>query len=161
MVRYMKPIRVRPMTSEDIPVIVDWVATIPLWQRYQLTAERAYAQFERALARKEWLVVADLGQEDGICGFAWCLGNGAFGRSAYLRLIGVHPDYSGAGIGVTLLEQTEQFALTVGDDLFLLVSDFNIDAQHFYQRQGYDQIGAIPGYVLPDVTELIYKKRLC
>jgi hypothetical protein len=47
----------------------------------------------------------------------------------------------------------------VSSDLFLLVSDFNHDAQRFYQRQGYQQIGAIPGYVLPDVSELIFRKR--
>ena len=156
----MKPICVRPMILEDITAIVDWMITIPLWQHYQLTAESAYAQFERALAQNEWLVAADLGAEDGICGFAWCLGDGAFGRSAYLRLIGVRPDCAGTGIGTELLEQTEQFALTIGDDLFLLVSDFNVDAQRFYQRHGYDQIGAIPGYVLPDVAELIYRKWL-
>jgi hypothetical protein len=45
-------------------------------------------------------------------------------------------------------------------DLFLLVADFNTDAQQFYQRRGYEQVGAIPAYVLPDVTELIYRKRV-
>jgi len=156
----MKPFRIRAMVSEDISTVVDWVTTNPLWQRYQLTTEKARAQFEQALEQNEWLVVADLNQEDCACGFAWCLADGAFGRSVYLRLIGVRPDCAGIGIGSLLLAQAEQFALTIGDDLFLLVSDFNLGAQRFYRRQGYDQIGAIPGYVLPDVTELIYRKRL-
>jgi ribosomal protein S18 acetylase RimI-like enzyme len=160
MVRQVKPVHLRPMALEDIPTIVDWVTTNPLWQRYQLTAEKAHAQFERALEKNEWLVVADLNQGDCACGFAWCLGDGAFGRSAYLRLIGVRPDCAGSGIGASLLAQAEQFALTISDDLFLLVSDFNMGAQRFYRRHGYDQIGAIPGYVLPDVAELIYRKHL-
>jgi ribosomal protein S18 acetylase RimI-like enzyme len=83
---------------------------------------------------------------------------GAFGRSAYLRLIGVRPDKARSGIGAQLLNHIEQSIS--GTDLFLLVSDFNRDAQVFYRRQGYEQIGAIPGYVLPDVTELIFRKRL-
>ena len=59
-----------------------------------------------------------------------------------------------------LLEETERTVRKVCNDLFLLVSDFNKAAQRFYQRNGYQQIGAIPGYVLPDVTELIFWKRL-
>ena len=43
--------------------------------------------------------------------------------------------------------------------LFLLVSDFNVDAQRFYQRHGYTQIGAIAGYVVPEVVELLFWKR--
>ena len=45
-------------------------------------------------------------------------------------------------------------------DLFLLTSDFNEGAQRFYRRMGYTQIGAIPSYVVPDVTELIFRKQL-
>ena len=44
-------------------------------------------------------------------------------------------------------------------DVFLLVSDFNTTAQAFYRRLGYEQVGAIPGYVVPGITELIFRKR--
>ncbi len=83
---------------------------------------------------------------------------GAFGRSDYLRLIGVRADCAGQGIGAALLSEVE--ARATSRDLLLLVSDFNEGAQRFYRRMGYEQIGAIPGYVLPDVTELIFRKRL-
>jgi ribosomal protein S18 acetylase RimI-like enzyme len=86
--------------------------------------------------------------------------NGAFSRSPYLRLIGVHPDHSGAGVGSALIAQAEAEVRPTNHELFLLVSDFNTDAQRFYQRNGYEQVGAIPGYVVPDVTELIFWKRL-
>ena len=46
------------------------------------------------------------------------------------------------------------------DDLFLLVSDFNLPAQRFYAANGYHQVGAIAGYVCPGIGELIYRKRL-
>jgi ribosomal protein S18 acetylase RimI-like enzyme len=85
---------------------------------------------------------------------------GAFGRSPYLRLIGVRADMAGSGIGARLLDAMEARAAEVADDLFLLVSDFNEGAQRFYRRQGYVQIGAIPGYVLPEVSELVFRKRL-
>lgn len=155
----MNTLHVRPMVAADIPNLAAWTVQLPLMQRYRLTVERAHQQFETALAQQDTVLVADIG-DDTACGFAWCLPKGAFGRSLYLRLIGVRPDVSRAGIGAALLSAAEQAALSLNTDLILLVSDFNTDAQRFYQRQGYTQVGAIPGYVLPDVAELIYWKQL-
>lgn len=154
----MDSIRVRPMTLTDIPPIAAWMVQTPLWQRYQLTVERAIKNFERGLERGDVLLVADA--DVSSIGFAWCLPQGGFGRSMYLQLIGVQPDQARKGVGAALLDAAEQAALKVSHELFLLVSDFNLDAQRFYERQGYTQIGAIPGYVLPDVTELLYWKQL-
>ncbi|MEZ4668311.1 MAG: N-acetyltransferase [Anaerolineae bacterium] len=156
----VKSVDIRPMTSADIPPIVQWLVELPLMRRYGLTAERAVGQFEKALVHKDLLLAADVGEHDAACGFAWCLPQGAFGRSVYLRLIGVHQTQTGAGIGSALLEAVEESSAALSDDLVLLVSDFNHDAQRFYQRHGYQQIGSIPGYVLPDVNEFIYWKRL-
>jgi len=85
---------------------------------------------------------------------------GGFGRSAYLRLLAVNEAYAGLGIGTGLLAHAEQLAARSTKDMLLLVSDFNVDAQRFYQRQGYAQIGAIPDYVVPGVTELLFRKLL-
>lgn len=141
------------MQPDDIATITSWMVETPLWQRYGVTAASASAQFAGALQHDDLVLV-----ESRLCGFAWCLRGGAFGRSDYLRLIGVRADCAGQGVGATLLSEIE--ARTVSRDLILLVSDFNEGAQRFYRRMGYEQIGAIPGYVLPDVTELIYRKRL-
>lgn len=155
----MDTLHIRPMRPDDVPLLAQWMVTVPLWQRYGLQVSRAQAQLKAALKHGDMLFTADLGTHTA-CGFAWGMAKGAFGRSAYLRLIGVKPDYAGVGVGGKLLEATEQAALSLTGELFLLVSDFNLDGQRFYQRHGYAQIGAIPGYVLPDVTELIYWKRL-
>lgn len=152
--------RIRPMTPLDIEQLVAWMVTIPLWQRYGLTAERAADQFDKALARDDLLLVADVGEKHSACGFAWCLPQGAFGRSVYLRLIGVRPDHASAGVGSALLAAVEAAAVRINEHVFLLVSDFNQDAQRFYRRHGYQPIGRIPGYVLPDVDELLYWKHL-
>jgi GNAT superfamily N-acetyltransferase len=149
---------IRAMVPSDIPTLAAWMVETPLWQRYGLTVEGATANFEAALAASDWLLTAD--GETATQGFAWALAKGVFGRSPYLRLIGVHPKAVGSGIGSGLLDAIEQKAVAVSNDLFLLVSDFNHDAQRFYRRQGYEQIGSIPGYVLPDVSELMFRKRL-
>ena len=149
---------IRPMIAGDIPILAAWMTETTLWRRYGLTVERATANFEAALTGGDWLLTAD--GNDVAQGFAWAIPKGTFGRSPYLRLIGVHPDAVGSGIGAGLLGAIERMAVEVSNDLFLLVSDFNRDAQRFYQKHGYQEIGSIPGYVLPDVTELIFRKRL-
>ncbi len=141
------------MLPGDIPAITRWMVETPLWQRYGITEASASAQFAGALERGDLVLV-----EASLCGFAWCLNGGAFGRSDYLRLIGVRADCAGRGIGAALLTEVE--ARAESRDLFLLVSDFNEGAQRFYRHMGYEQIGAIPGYVLADVSELIFRKRL-
>jgi len=149
---------VRPTSPADLPILAAWMVDLPLFQRYNLTVERAVTNFENGLARGDWLITADA--EFSACGFAWAIPNGAFGRSPYLRLIGVRADLTRHGIGAALLTEVESMAAEKSNDLFLLVSDFNEAAQRFYLRQNYTQIGAIPNYVVPGVAELIFRKRL-
>ncbi len=151
--------RIRPLQPADIDPIVQWMLHVPLWQRYGFTVERGVAQFTRAYEQGTILLVADL-PEQTACGFAWAKLNAAFAHSAYLQLIGVHPDYHGRAIGGALLTAVEETVRPHSSALFLLASDFNTLAHGFYRRQGYAQIGVIPGYVLPDVDEFIFYKRL-
>lgn len=157
----MTNLTIRPMTSEDIPIVAEWMVQIPLWQRYRVTLAAAQSQFKHGLAQQEMLLVADALSLHRAVGFTWCLPKGGFGLSAYLKLIGVHPDQTGSGIGAALLTETERMAFAHGSsEMFLLTSDFNSAAQRFYRRQGYEQIGRIPAYILPGVAELIFWKRL-
>jgi ribosomal protein S18 acetylase RimI-like enzyme len=152
---YNRVMKIRPMQPDDVPAIAHWMVELPLWQRYGVTEAGMIDQFNAALRGTDLLLV--MGEPD-LLGFAQCLRGGAFGRSDYLRLIGVRADSTGQGIGAALLIEVE--AQAKSRDLFLLTSDFNEGAQRFYRRMGYTQIGAIPGYVVPDVTELIFRKQL-
>lgn len=149
---------IRAMQSEDLPVLAAWMVETPLWQSYGLTVSTAITNFENGMARGDWLIVAVA--DDIACGFAWVIPRGGFGRSPYLRLIGVQADKAGSGIGTELMDELERKSAEVANDLFLLVSDFNESAQRFYKQRGYIQIGAIDAYVVPDVTELVFRKRL-
>ncbi len=149
---------IREMTADDIPQIAAWMVAVPLWQRYGLTVARAVANFSAGLQRGEWLLVVD--DTLPACGFAWVVPQGAFGRSPYLKQIGIQPDVANTGLGGLLLAEAERRAAQVADDLFLLTSDFNHAAQRFYIRHGYTQVGEIADYVIPTVTELIFRKRL-
>lgn len=152
--------QIRPIELNDISYIAQWMSTVPLWQRYGLSIESITRQFQTAILGKTLISVIQIEEQEAVVGFAWVSRQGAFGRSPYLKLIGIHPNFTGRRFGGQLLTSVEEDCKRFSDQLFLLVSDFNTDAQKFYKRRGYDHIGTIPNYVLPDVAELIYHKRL-
>ncbi|HEX7022072.1 MAG TPA: GNAT family N-acetyltransferase [Trueperaceae bacterium] len=149
---------IRFMTEADIPEVSNWLAELPLGRRYGFALPTLSRNLRAALERAELLLVAQPGAAP--LGLAWCDPQGAFSRSAYLRLLAIHPTQAGRGLGGRLLRQVESATASHARDLLLLVSDFNTGAQRFYEAGGYERVGALPAFVLPDVTELIYRKRL-
>lgn len=147
----------RALQPADIPACARLMAVSPLWQRYQVTESSAARRFEQGLSRQATIAVAERVGE--ITGFIWYETFGAFARSGYVVLVGVQPGLHGQGIGQALMTYAEQQMFSIVDDIFLLVSDFNSAAQRFYQRLGYHQVGSIPDYVIPGITELIYHKQ--
>lgn len=135
------------------------MAADDLWRRYGLTRETIAADFERGLERGDLMFVVDAGTPAR--GFAWCLPNGMFGAFPYLKRLAVDPASAGQGLGGRLLDHLEQAVLAEQrHELFLLVSDFNLAAQRFYRRHGYEEIGRVPELVLPGVAELLFRKQL-
>jgi ribosomal protein S18 acetylase RimI-like enzyme len=149
-------ITVRPLAPTDIPGIAHWVAATPLWQRYDVTELGFAERLSQGLAEGATIFVAERAGE--ALGFLWLVARGAFNRSAYVQLIGVRPESRTGGVGRALMQFAE--ARASSRDLFLLVSDFNTEAQAFYARLGYAQVGKLDDYVIPGVSELIFCKRL-
>ncbi len=149
---------IRSITPPDVEACARIMAENPLWQRYGVTLESARARLSKAVAAGETIFVAEIGEQ--VMGFVLCVERGAFARSGYIPLIGVHPQATGQGVGQALMDRAEAFLAQSSPDIFLLTSDFNQAAQRFYQRRGYQQVGALPDYVLPGVAELILWKRV-
>ncbi len=147
------------MERADIPFVAAWMVEDDLWQRYRLSKERIAADFQVAFDRDDLLLTVDT---DGpVRGFAWCLPEGMFGFLPYLKRIGVDPAHAGQGLGSLLLEQLEtELRARRQWELFLLVSDFNSEAQRFYRQRGYFEIGRMPDLVLPGVAEILFRKHL-
>jgi GNAT superfamily N-acetyltransferase len=124
-----------------------WVAELPLLRRYGLTPAAA----ERALRGAPRLLVA--GSGEGVVAFDPA---GGFGRTGYIRLLAVARP--GAGVGTALLRAAESEVFASAPGMLLLCADFNEAARAFYARRGYREVGAIPGFVLPDVTEVVFWK---
>ena len=149
---------IRALTPVDVAPLARALAGLPLLARYGTTAARLEATLGAALARGERLRVAEEGGAPA--GLAWFLPAGTLALGGYLRLIAVVGGAQGRGTGAALLAAFEEETARESAHAFLLVSDFNADAQRFYARHGYQRVGELPGLVLPDVGELLYWKRL-
>ncbi|HWE62346.1 MAG TPA: GNAT family N-acetyltransferase [Chloroflexota bacterium] len=148
-----------PLSGRDIQTCATIMTTSEPWTRYGISHDSAATLWSEALTTGATVHVARLAEQT--VGFAWYIARAGFGLSGYLKLLGVSATARGHGIGTTLLAHTEQLTLADSQrDLLLLVSDFNLAAQRFYQQHGYSRVGALAAYVVPDVTELIYHKRL-
>jgi len=147
---------VRPLQPADLPACARIMAENPLWQRYGVGPASALQRLSGGLEQGASILVAEA--DAGVAGFIWFVEKGAFYRSGYVMLVGVDPAQQGQGVGEILMDAAEQILFEKSADVFLLVSDFNEGAQRFYRRRGYIYVGALPGYVLPDVAELIYRK---
>lgn len=154
-----EPLQIAPLAARDLAACAALMVGREPWVRYGVTADAAAQLWRGALLEHTAVSVARFGQRT--VGFAWYIPRGGFGLSGYLKLLGVDAAAQGRGVGGALLAHTERRTLADGQgDLLLLVSEFNDAAQHFYQRQGYQQIGRLADYAAPGIAELIYRKRL-
>lgn len=147
-----------PLRPNEIAACAALVADEPNFAPYRIDAVALARSLELAVTRGDELLT--LQRDAGIVGVAWLMPAGAFGRSPYLRLIALHAELQGRGAGGRLLAAVEAAARPHGDDLFLLVSASNAGARRFYARHGYEAIGTLHGYVVPDVDEVLMRKRL-
>ncbi|GEJ55863.1 GNAT family N-acetyltransferase [Anaeromyxobacter diazotrophicus] len=149
---------VRPLRPADVPALAPALAALPLMARYRRSADAIAADLAAALARGDGLLAWEAGGEAR--GLAWFLREGTLGVGGYLRLIALAEGAQGGGAGAALLAAFEAEVAKASRHAFLLVSDFNEAAQRFYERHGYARVGALPGFVLPEVAELVYWRRL-
>ena len=95
----------------------------------------------------------------GVLGFAWIDPRGAFGSAPYLKLIAVDTHKRSGGVGSALLAEFERRTLAIGKVWTLMVSDFNLRAIAFYEKYGYYKAGAIPGFAVDGIAEILMVKK--
>ena len=154
----MSATMVRPLAKSDLAFVTVALSSLPLMQRYRRTEATLSEDLTRALAEGQGLAIAE--GEGRRLGLVWFLREGTLGMGGYLKLIALFPGETGKGVGRALLAHFEAEVAKASRHAFLLVSDFNADAQRFYEREGYSHVGSLPKLVLPDVDERIYWKRL-
>ncbi len=149
-------VRVRPASKGDIGRMARVLADLPLFSSYGLDRETLAQRWTSGRTRGDGLFVAEA--EGELLGICWFLQTGTFATAAYLRTLAVVPDAQGRGIGAALLAAFEAATRDASGGWFLLASDSNEGAHRFYQRHGYAEVGRLPGFARPAITERIFWK---
>ena len=150
-------VTLRAMSRDDATACASMACASAIGVRYGFTVQALTESLEAGLQAGSDLFVAE---NDGkVAGFAWVDPRGAFSTAPYLRLIVVDESLRGTGIGSALLAEFESRTASVGRDWCLLVSDFNTQAQAFYQRHGYRRAGALPDFARPGIAEILMIKK--
>ena len=76
----------------------------------------------------------------------------------YLELLGVAIWARQRGTGSQLLQHIETLVFQRTRNLFACVSDFNEPARAFYKKQGYQEIGPMPNFLIPGSAEILLRK---
>jgi len=76
----------------------------------------------------------------------------------YLELLGVAGWARHQGTGRQLLTHVESVVFARTKNLFACVSDFNTSARDFYRKQGFQEIGPMPNFLIPGSAEILLRK---
>ena len=133
----------------------DIMAESEPWITLGSTRQMARHFFKRHLSSGDCFVAT---KEKTVVGFIVFYPERGFPIGGYIKALGIHKQYRRKGIGTALMRFAEKRIFRHWPNVFLLVSDFNVQAQRFYKQLGYSKVGFIPDAVIRGHGEWIYRK---
>ena len=135
------PARTRLATRADVPVIVELIRDLAVYEHLEHLATATPARLEVELFGDRPTCECIIGEHDGApVGFALFFHNFSTylcRKGLYLEDLFVRPTARGTGMGKRLLQALAQVAVERGCGRFeWSVLDWNVDAQGFYERMG-------------------------
>jgi diamine N-acetyltransferase len=150
-----RPLALARFTAETADILGPATAAIGPWAHYGFDGQKLAAGFKSFGDSMNRLQVECDGKLAGaiivVC--PWLAG-------PYLQMLAVLPAHQNLGIGARILAWFEAEARGHFRNLWLCVSGFNLDAQRFYQRQGYQHVATLDGLMRDGDAELLMRKRL-
>jgi ribosomal protein S18 acetylase RimI-like enzyme len=144
---------VRPMTAEDRAAVIELLADSDPWKRLGYHGKDWDSYFTPLPLGRDSYVVDQNGRVAGIA-----VVRQKFLLGDYLELLGVAGWARGQGVGGLLLAHVEGAVFARAKNLFACVSDFNDQARLFYKKQGYQEIGPMPNFLIPGSAEILLRK---
>lgn len=144
---------IRPMRPEDRESIIQLLTDSDPWKTLgydQKDWSRIFCPVPQG--RETFIAEAD-GQVMGIA-----IVRQKFLLGDYLELLGVAAWARHQGTGRHLLAYVEALVFARTKNLFACVSDFNTGARDFYRKQGYQEIGPMPNFLIPGSAEILLRK---
>ena len=146
----------RPLTHDDVVIISNSLVKMEPWQTLGYSADT----LSNYLLRSDDLLYRyALVESEKIVGilcvrYPWL-------RGACLELLAIFPSQQGKGSGREVISWLES---ELGENnlhnLWTLVSSFNLDAQHFYEKLGFIEVGQFDDFILQGYAELLLRKVL-
>lgn len=146
---------VRPMTSDDRAAVIELLVDADPWKLLGYGAGDWDHYFTPLPQGRDSYVVDHNGKVAGIA-----VVRQKFLLGDYLELLGVADWARGKGLGKRLLTRVESAAFSREKNLFACVSDFNDQARHFYEKQGYQEVGPLPNLLIPGSAEILLRKTI-
>jgi len=145
----------RSMTADDRAAVIELLAGSDPWKRlgYQTTDWDSY--FTPLPPGRDSYVVE---QDSRVAGIA--IIRQKFLLGDYLELFGVADRARGTGLGGRLLAHVETLVFARVNNLFACVSDFNDQGRRFYKKQGYQEIGPMPNFLVSGSAEILLRKTI-
>jgi len=145
----------RSMTADDRAAVIELLAGSDPWKQlgYQTTDWDSY--FTPLPPGRDSYVVE---QDSRVAGIA--VVRQKFLLGDYLELFGVADRARGTGLGGRLLAHVETLVFARVNNLFACVSDFNDQGRRFYKKQGYQEIGPMPNFLVSGSAEILLRKTI-
>jgi len=149
----MKNPVIRDMAARDREAVVQLLAESDPWKKLGYSAgdwDRIFCPVPQG--RDSYVAELD-GRVAGIA-----IVKQKFLLGDYLELLGVAGWARKQGIGDRLLTHIERLVFERTKNVFACVSDFNQQARDFYKKQGYQEIGPMPNFLIPGSSEILLRK---
>lgn len=144
---------VRSMAAEDRTSVMELLADSDPWKKLGYQANDWDKYFTPLPDGRDSYVAVQNGRVAGIA-----VVRQKFLLGDYLELLGVANWARKTGLGGRLLAHVETVVFARTKNLFACVSDFNDHARNFYKKQGYQEIGPMPNFLIPGSAEILLRK---
>ena len=144
---------IRTMVPDDRKSVIQLLSASEPWNRLGYGAD-AWSRIFCPLPQGRDSYVAEF--EGQVAGVA--IVKQKFLLGDYLELLGVAVWARQRGTGSQLLRHIETLVFQRTRNLFACVSDFNEPARAFYKKQGYQEIGPMPNFLIPGSSEILLRK---
>lgn len=144
---------IRPMRPEDRETVIRLLADSDPWKTLGY-GDKDWGRIFCPLPEHRESFVAEAGGQ--IAGIA--IVRQKFLLGDYLELLGVAGWARQQGTGTQLLAHVETLVFARTKNLFACVSDFNTGARDFYRKQGFQEIGPMPNFLIPGSAEILLRK---
>ena len=144
---------IRSMRPDDRDAVIRLLAGSDPWKTLGYNEEDWQRIFPPIPQGRECLVADAEGRIAGVA-----IVRQKFLVGDYLELLGVADWARNQGTGKQLLGHVESLVFARTTNLFACVSDFNKGAREFYRKQGFQEIGPMPNFLIPGSAEILLRK---